>query len=50
MESVQLLTEPSEVIGGHVLSLSSGDVLRENGIILSHDGPSSGIITNGKYT
>lgn len=45
MESVQLLTEPSEVLGGHVLSLSSGDVLRDNGIIFSQDGLSSNIIS-----
>ncbi|KAK3919206.1 Zinc finger protein 236 [Frankliniella fusca] len=45
MESVRLLAEPSEVLGGHVLSLSAGDVLRDNGIIFTQDTLTSSIIT-----
>lgn len=37
MESVQLLSESSEVIGGHVLSLANGDVLQDNGIIFAQE-------------
>lgn len=51
MESVQLLAEPSDMLGGHVLSLASGDVLRaDSSIIFSQDALSSGIIATGKRT
>ncbi|XP_034241174.1 zinc finger protein 236-like [Thrips palmi] len=45
MESVQLLADSSEVLGGHVLSLQNGDVLRDSGILFTQDGLSSNIIT-----
>ncbi|XP_026284873.1 zinc finger protein 236 [Frankliniella occidentalis] len=46
MESVQLLAEPAEVLGGHVLSLSAGDVLRDSGIIFTQDALSNIITTD----
>lgn len=48
MESVQLLAEQSEVLGGHVLSIPGGDVLRDSGIIFAQDGLSSNLLTAGK--